>query len=316
LAHLSQATTKRRTGAFWLQHRASRRSAPAAAGLLAAVTILSACGSAEPAVRLEPSTDVSIQEGLTYWSDGTTDLALDACLPTAPAGPGPAIIIVHGGGFSSGDRQSGGTRALCEISANLGQAAFAIDYRLAPDHRWPAQVDDLAHAVEWLRQPAQVTRFTIDPKRIGVIGSSAGAIIAQSLATRGSGPLDVGERVAAVVSLSGVSLMSPEGLALGQPGPEAIELVLDYLGCSSATDCPQAVPASPITSVDPTDPPMMLVNGTGELVPQDQAEAMDEALRAAGIMDELMIVDAPLHGASLLTPEVRRAALSFLQAHL
>lgn len=278
---------------------------------------LGACSSpSEPAERLEPTAQVTIEEGLTYWSDGADELALDACLPVEAEEPTRAIVLLHGGGFTAGDRESGGMRRLCELTAEFGQAAFSIDYRLAPDHVWPAQVDDLANAVRWLREPAQVERFGIDPARIGALGSSAGAIIAQSLATRGEGPLDSGERLAAVASLSGVSVMTPEGLALGDPTDEAAELALNYLGCTSVADCPTSVPASPITGVDPTDPPMLLVNGTDELVPVEQAEAMATALEAAGVPVELIVVDEPAHGTALLTTDVREEALTFLEEHL
>ncbi|WP_167760840.1 alpha/beta hydrolase [Geodermatophilus sp. DF01_2] len=297
--------------------RARRRGAPLIA--LVAITLSAALNACSPAPAERPDSgaaDVEIQEGLTYWSDDEVDLKLDACLPTDAEEPTRAVVIVHGGGFTEGDRASGGARELCELTAELGQAAFSIDYRLAPEYTFPAQVDDLANAVRWLREPAQVERFGIDPARIGAIGSSAGAIIAQSLATRGEGPLDTGERLAAVVSLSGVSVMSPEGLELGEPSEQAVELVLNYLGCSSAADCPQSVPASPITGVDPSDPPMLLVNGTDELVPEEQAAAMAAALEAADVPAELLVVDTQRHGTALLSTEVREEVRSFLGDHL
>ncbi|OMQ16638.1 hypothetical protein A7K94_0201110 [Modestobacter sp. VKM Ac-2676] len=92
--------------------------------------------------------------------------------------------------------------------------------------------------------------------------------------------------------------------------------MLNYLGCSSPANCPQSVPASPITGVDSTDPPMLLVNGTGELVPQEQAEAMAAALQSATVPAELLVVDASRHGIALLDSEVREEVLSFLTEHL
>ncbi|WP_188959548.1 alpha/beta hydrolase [Modestobacter marinus] len=292
---------------------------PAAAlGVTALLVTLSACSSpSEPTARLDPGPDnVQVTEGLTYWSDDQTELKLDACLPTDAEEPLPAVLIVHGGGFTEGARDSTGVRTLCELTAEQGAAAFSVDYRLAPEFTYPAQVDDLANAVQWLRDPAQVEQFGIDPARIGAIGSSAGAIIAQSLATRGEGPLDSGARLAAVASLSGVSVLSPEGLELGQPSEDAADLVLNYLGCTSVTDCPQSVPASPITGVDPSDPPMLLVNGTDELVPAEQPEALAAALDAVGVPAELLLVDGPKHGITLLDSDVRRQVLDFLQEQL
>ncbi len=207
-------------------------------------------------------------------------------------------------------------RTLCTAAAREGVAAFAISYRLAPEHRYPAQLEDLENAVEWLRQPEQVERFSIDPGRIGVIGSSAGAILAQQLATEGEGALDEGSRVAAVVSLSGVSEMGPEGLQLGRPSPEAADIVLGYLGCADLASCPEAADASPIGAVDPSDPPMLLVNGSDELVPVEQAEAMSEALEGAGVDHEVVTVPGSAHGLALLGPDVRSAIVAFVKENL
>jgi acetyl esterase/lipase len=259
---------------------------------------------------------VDVQQGLTYWSDDEVSLEGDACVPGRSPDRVPAVVIVHGGGFTSGDRADDGMRSICKDLAREGTVGFSIDYRLAPDFTYPAQVDDLAHAVEWLREPAQIERFGIDPGRIGVLGSSAGAIMAQSLATRGSGPLTRGDRVAAVVSLSGVSVMTPDAWRLGAPSPRAAQLVLGYLGCRSVASCPQTVPASPITAVDPSDSPMLLVNGTDELVPRQQADAMAAALSSAEVPAQVVIVDAPHHGIALLNADVRRSVRSFLEEYL
>lgn len=293
----------------------TRRGAVAALAALAAPVLLAACtASSPPPARLDG--DVEVQEDITYWTGDDAELQLDACLPTGADAATPAVLLVHGGGFTGGDRASEGMRALCRDTARAGAAAFSVDYRLAPENPYPAQVEDLANAVRWLREPAQVERFGIDPERIGAIGSSAGAIIAQTLATRGEGPTTSGARLGAVASLSGVSVLTTDGRQLGEPDPRAVQIVLDYLGCESPEDCPQSEAASPVSAVDPTDPPMLLVNGTDELVPQEQADAMAEALDAAGVPVEVVTVDGPQHGVSLLNADVRRALYSFLEESL
>lgn len=298
-----------------LPRRTRRRRATALLAVPAAVVALASCGEpSAPAQRLDPSAGVDVQEDLTYWSEGNVDLGLDACLPADAEEPTPAVLLVHGGGFTSGGSES--MRGLCEYLAQQDMAAFSIDYRLAPEHVFPAQVDDLGNAVQWLREPEQVERFGIDPARIGVIGSSAGAIIAQTLATRGSGPTDTADRVNAVVSFSGVSVMTPEAQNLGEPSPRATELVLGYLGCESVADCPQAAEASPISAVDPSDPPMLLVSGSDEIVPSEQAEAMAAVLQEADVPADLMIRETSNHGLALLDADVRRSMLSFLEKNL
>ncbi|WP_345712401.1 alpha/beta hydrolase, partial [Kineococcus glutinatus] len=270
-----------------------------------------------PAQRLPADTgDVEVVEGITYWQDGADDLQLDACLPREPAADLPVLVVVHGGGFTSGDRSDSGSRGLCETAAGDGIAGFSVDYRLAPEHTYPDQVDDLSRAVEWLRQPAQVERFGIDPARIAVLGSSAGAVLALTVGTAGSGPTDTGARVKAVVSLSGVTDFRATQQSLAGASPEAVRLALDYLGCRSATDCDAAAEASPITRVDPTDPPMLLVNGTRELVPAQQADDMAAALEAQGVPHDEVLVDGDSHGTSLLDPDVRQRVRTFLKETL
>ncbi len=308
-------------------------SAPSRTVLLvaAATVVLAACASPAPTERFEPSgapsSDGASSEGsgsegslrgLTYWSEGDETLKLDACpAQGVPADVGaPAVVIVHGGGFTSGDRSEPGVRALCDAVARSGAAAFAISYRLAPEHVYPDQLDDLARAVGWLRQPEQVQRFSLDPARVGVIGSSAGAILAQQLATRGDGPIDAGSRVAAVVSLSGVSQMGPRSARLGRPSPAAAGVVLGYLGCDDVASCPQGEEASPIAAVDPSDPPMLLVNGSDELVPAEQAETMAAALQRAGVDHEVVIVPGSRHGLALLDEAVRRDVVTFMKENL
>lgn len=305
-----------------LRMSAARRLGPrhlaAAVSLLTTLaTTISACSPPEaPAQRPAATDTIDVQQGITYWSDKQVDLQLDACVPPATGEPVSAVLLVHGGGFTTGDRASGGMRELCEFIAKHGYVAFSIDYRTAPAYTYPAQVDDLANAVLWLRQPAQARRFGVDPAHIGVIGSSAGAIMAQSLATRGTGALDTGARIAAVVSLSGVSVMTADAEQLGHPSRRAAELVLAYLGCNSPAGCPQAEVASPISAVDPSDPPTLLVNGTDELVPREQPETMATALRSAGVPVDLQVVDGPQHGVALLNADIRNSIVSFLGKYL
>lgn len=300
------------------RRRAAVRRAPFVAAATAVVAlVLAGCGGARVPV-VERTDDGRVIADVPFTTvDGET-LLLDACLPDDDSAERAAVVLVHGGGFVAGDRRSSGMRALCTLVASQGAAAFSVDYRLAPEDVFPSQVEDVQAAVAWLREPEQVDRFGIDPARIGVLGSSAGAVLAQSVGTAGEGPLDAGSRVAAVVSLSGVSLMTEEGLSLGTPSPEAAEMILTYLGCEtpSLAACPQAEPASALLDVDPSDPPTLLVNGSDELVPVEQAQAMADALTAAGVTNQLIVEDGGAHGVELLTGQTRAAVLDFLTTEL
>lgn len=299
--------------------------------LTTATAALAACSSATPEaiVRLTP-TPVSpsgVQEGITYRTVDGEQLKLDACLPPADdATPdasqsstagSPVVVILHGGGFTSGSRSTGGSRTICQLVAGYGFAAFSVDYRLvAQGGTFPAPVDDVQHAIEWLREAAQVSRFGIDPSRIALLGSSAGAILAQTVATAGSGSLATGSRVKAVVSLSGVSELTPAAAKVGDPTPDLVKIILDYLGCTSIESCKDADDASAIRHVDSSDPPMLLVNSTREIVPVQQPEAMRDALAAAKVPVQLVLVPGSAHGFSVLDASVRDAIKVFLAKRL
>jgi triacylglycerol lipase len=102
---------------------------------------------------------------------------LDVFAPTAPAkGPRPVVGFIHGGGFVQGDKGGEGAPFHNHFGAWAARAGFVgvtITYRLAPAHRWPSGVEDIAMAAAWLKENA--ARFGGDPKRIVLVGQSAGA---------------------------------------------------------------------------------------------------------------------------------------------
>jgi acetyl esterase/lipase len=88
----------------------------------------------------------------------------------------PVILFVHGGGFVRGDKSTPGTPHNENVglwAARSGMVGVTMNYRLAPEHRWPAGAQDVAAAVAWLR--AKVAEHGGDPERIVLVGSSAGA---------------------------------------------------------------------------------------------------------------------------------------------
>jgi len=93
------------------------------------------------------------------------DLALDAYLPETSM-PVPAVILIHGGYWQSGDKQS--HARLANRMMLWGYAAFAINYRLAPDFPFPAAVEDVQCAVAWVREHA--AEYSVDPDRIALAG--------------------------------------------------------------------------------------------------------------------------------------------------
>ena len=105
----------------------------------------------------------------------------------ADAGPLPALVYFHGGGWTIGDLDT--HDVVCRTLADLARAAVvSVDYRLAPEHKFPAAVDDAVAATRWVAREAG--RLGIDARRIAVGGDSAGGNLAAvvALAARDEGP--------------------------------------------------------------------------------------------------------------------------------
>jgi acetyl esterase len=283
--------------------------------------------------------DIPVVEDIVYGGTPEAPLLLDACLPTRedgepqqnpaeadggadadPAGPEleepetpsrAAILVVHGGSWSRGDRADIAWRAVCQWLASAGYVAFSVNYRLAPAHVYPAAIDDVQAAVAWLRADEQLTRFDIDPDRIGALGGSAGGNLVSLLGTRGSGSLTEGARVAAVAELS--APIDLTGLAVAD---DFVPVQLAYLGCATQEDCASAVPASPFYAIDGSDPPFFVAHSTVEKIPLAQAELFVAGLRAAGVDVEYVTVEGPLHSIAMLDADLKRRIVRFFDGFI
>ncbi|HEX3726590.1 MAG TPA: alpha/beta hydrolase, partial [Pirellulales bacterium] len=177
----------------------------------------------------EPSKpQVELTKDIVYGTVAGEDLRLDLATPKGLTRPTAGVVWIHGGAWRGGDKREF-ERPLIE-SAQQGYVAVNINYRLVPKQVFPAQVEDCKCAIRWFRSHAD--QFHLDPKRIGVVGSSAGAHLAMMLGTLGSedglerdaGSPGVSSRVQAVVSFAGPT-------NLQSPFPDASkQLVADFLG--------------------------------------------------------------------------------------
>jgi arylformamidase len=119
-----------------------------------------------------PSDGVRVQQDVPYALDERQGLDLYA--PAREAGS-PVLIYVPGGGFVGGDKREG-DGFYANIGYHFAERGFLVlimNYRLAPDHPWPAGGEDVGHAVDWAREHAAAHGG--NPDRIGVFGQSAGA---------------------------------------------------------------------------------------------------------------------------------------------
>jgi len=264
--------------------------------------------SSNPHLATDPSVPTVVD--IPYRAVDGQPLFLDACLPpdfeplTDPARP--AIVVVHGGSWARGSKNDVAWRAVCQWLGASGYPTFAVDYRLAPANPFPAAIDDLVAAVEWLREPQQAARFGIDPDRIGALGGSAGGNLVALLGTRGIGPLDEGSRIAAVVELS-----APVDLTGVAATDDFLPVQAAYLGCVPGVECPLALAASPSTWVDETDPPFLVAHSTDEMIPLEQARILVRALRGVGVDTTFVQVEGRLHSIAMIDDELKRRILDF-----
>ena len=222
-------------------------------------------------------------------------------------GPFPAVLVIHGGGWESGDRAQ--VKALAERIARRGYVAVNTTYRLAPGAIFPAQLQDVQQAVLWMR--AQAATYRIDPTRIGAFGYSAGAHLAALLGGIGeAGPL--GQPGAAIKAV--VAGGTPTDLSKWPAG----KLVPQFIGGNRSQKPAEYRAASPVSYVNAGDPPVFLYHGGADaLVPIDHAEDYQKLLAAADVPNELFVLRGRGHILAFLTdgPAVD-AALTFLDRHL
>ena len=239
---------------------------------------------------------------------GGPDVAVTRYAPTGCAGPLPAVVVVHGGGFVMGDRAAV-ERECVALARTLGAVVLNPEYRLAPEHPAPAAVEDV-HAV----LVSAAADPDVDPARIAVVGSSAGAGIAAgaALAARERGgpalALQVLDNPALDDRLTTPS--SRQFTATPMWDRRKCEQMWDlYLGPDRGDDvAPFAVPAR-AEDLGGLPPTYVM---TAQYDPL-RDEGLDYARRLleAGVPVELHCVPGAFHGFTALPAEVSRRALAW-----
>ncbi|HEX2854126.1 MAG TPA: alpha/beta hydrolase [Opitutaceae bacterium] len=250
-----------------------------------------------------------------YGKAGGESLRLDTYVPEG-AGPFPAVILIHGGGWNAGDKSGGPSKGymypMHEPLEKAGFAWFSINYRLAPTHRYPACIEDVETAIRWVK--AHAAEYRIDPNRIAISGESAGGHLAALAVVRA----DASTRVAAVVPFYG----NLDLTARRQPGSALPPNLVSLFGRETFDDEARKLltDASPIAGVKPGLPPFLLVHGDADAkVPAFQSEAMAKRLREAGVPWELISVKGGDHGMrnwDAATPEYKEQVVAWLKRTL
>lgn len=252
------------------------------AGLWAAATLADAAGA-------ELKTD------LEYGRAGEIPLLLDASVPDGP-GPFPVAILVHGGGWSGGDKRGTdkpGSGA--DISPWFGPLTaahftwFSINYRLAPANRWPACFEDVQTAIRWVKMHA--AEFKGDPARIALIGHSAGGHLA-CLAGTEAAP---GTQVQAVVGFAPVTDFEYELPARGGLSP-SLQGLFGQPKEPNPASLALLRATAPINHVRPGLPPFLLLHGDADrTVPLQESVNFQAKLKASGVPCDLIVIPGAPH---------------------
>jgi len=209
---------------------------------------------------------VNEKSDIAYCNIGQRKLLLDAFYPSAHTKPlRPAIMIVHGGGWRSGNRTQ--QYPLAQKLADLGYVCFTPEYRLSTEALYPAAVHDLKSALRWIHANAKV--YGIDTNKIAVLGFSAGGQLAALLGTTIGNKnfedyncnVNHSSNFQAIVDIDGtLSFIHPES---GEgDDSKRISAATHWFGYSKKENPALWEEASPLTHVGMKTPPTLFLNSS------------------------------------------------------
>jgi acetyl esterase/lipase len=231
--------------------------------------------------------EIPVPEGVVeskdieYGKVGDRALLLNLYTPEKLEKPAPGLIFIHGGGWTSGNRND--YKYYTVRYAKRGFVVATISYRFAQEAHFPAALQDAKCAVRWMRENAE--KYHVDPNHIGVIGGSAGGHLAMMVGYTPNVPefegdgghAGVSSRVQAVVNFYGPS-------ELDSDAARKADVVKKFLGKTFEEDPEIFTKASPMHYLTKDAPPTLIFHGTiDELVPVAQSDRLAEKLKGLGV---------------------------------
>ncbi|MFT5123331.1 MAG: acetyl esterase/lipase [Candidatus Omnitrophota bacterium] len=236
--------------------------------------------------------------------------------------PAPVMIYIHGGGWRGGSK-NGIPGFLARANAEGWLAVVSVEYRFTDVATHPAQVDDCARAIQFVRHNAK--KWNLDTTRMGVTGGSAGGHLSAYMAVQDdeadSASEDPVTRESSRVSFS-IPFAGPTDwglLSTIQHGHPAYRQLLAYEPGTPAADMDAALKkdVSPLHFVTKDDPPMLIVHGDADVVvPFEHAKVLEAALKAASVPVEMVVVEGGKHNVAGCGEPGSVRADAYMREHL
>ncbi|HBL77379.1 MAG: hypothetical protein A2W90_21590 [Bacteroidetes bacterium GWF2_42_66] len=196
---------------------------------------------------------------------GKRDLHLDLFQPKTK-GRYPALLLIHGGGWRSGNRTM--QIPMAQQIAAKGYVTAAVEYRLSPEALYPAAIFDIKAAIRYLR--ANAKKFNIDPDRIAISGSSAGGQLAALIGMTGEverfegneGYNHVSAKVQAVIDMDGILDFTDPAESGKDIDPAKPSAGASWFGATFRGAPEKWIEASPIQYADKNSPPILFINSS------------------------------------------------------
>jgi acetyl esterase/lipase len=270
--------------------------------------------------------EIKIQHDVSYLGADRAEKA-DIYTPSgAHSDPMPAVLIIHGGGWKTGDKADHRGISISTDLAGQGYVVMAINYLLAPSDdaaksseakgAFPQNVYDCKTAIRYMR--AHAKELGIDPNRIGILGESAGGHLVVLLGATGhSGDmnknglyLDQSNDVACVIDMYGIPNLED---------PTIHHIRGPFKGATDAETTANVERANPWRYIDKSMPPTLILHGTADTtVPIEQSISLDAKLTQLGVPHEFVKVPEGHHSFDLHPQQmdVRPVVFAFLKKYL
>lgn len=188
---------------------------------------------------------VIVENEIVYKEINSRRLHLDAFYKKSKQ-QHPAVVLVHGGGWKSGNKSQMGS--IASAMAAKGYSCFAIEYRLSPEAIYPAAVQDIKEAIQFIRKNAK--QYNVDVSKVAILGCSSGGQLAALIGTTNSTPSST---VQAIIDIDGI-------LAFKHPESEEGKAASLWLGGEYETLPEIWKEASALTHVNEKTPPTLYIN--------------------------------------------------------